>query len=175
MKKILILLSIVSLAVVSSCGSDDEVTDQLMVNELFFDGTSLVGENGISVDNGPSGDHYEHAFAISDGDINYNQSSGSFQFLTSSKFILSFGAASLGNSQFSAGVFEFRPLASSVPDTNYFFDATFIDIDNSSTLSVTSGTLTVSGESPNWSLGLDLTLTGGKKVTGAFIGTFEVL
>lgn len=171
MKNFIFFLSILAISLISSCGSDDA---EDIINELLFDGTTLVGENGIAVDLGDSESHYEFSFAISDGDINYTASSGSFQFSTSSKFFLSFGAASLGTDQFGTGTFQFRSSVDATPDDNFFFSGTFIDIENSSTLSVTDGTITISGTSPNFTLQFDLTLTGGKKLTGAFVGTFEL-
>lgn len=173
MKKAILSLSVAAILLTSSCGSDDSTA--AVVNELLFDGTSLEGASGIVVDIGATDDHYTQLFAISDGDMNYNGSTGSFQFQTSSKFFLSLGAASLGNSQFSTGTFEYRQLASSVPDVSHFYSGTFVDIDNSQTLSVTGGTITISGSSPNYTLQFDLTLTGGKKLTGAYVGTFETL
>lgn len=172
MKKIFLTLSIASLLIFSSCGNDDSTQD--IINELFFDGTSLVGEEGIAVDRGQEENHYELSFAISDGNINYNASSGGFQFSTSSKFIFSFGARSLGSSQFSAGTFEFRSVIDAVPDANYFFSGVLVDIDNSNTHSVTDGTITISGSSPDYTLQFDVTFTDGKTLTGAFVGTFEL-
>lgn len=171
MKKLLFLLSITSIIVLSSCGSDDSTA---LVNELFFDGTSLMGENGIAVDVGSSDQHYEFDFGISDGDLAYNSSSGSFQFSTSSSFVVTFGAASFGSNQFNTGTFEFRSVIDDVPENSYFFSGTFIDIENSMTLSVTDGTITISGSSPDYALEFDLILTGGKTLTGAFVGTFEL-
>ena len=172
MKNIFLTLSIASFLVFSSCGSDDSTQD--IINELFFDGTSLVGMEGIAVDRGEDEDHYEFAFAISDGSMNYNASSGGFQFSTSSQFIFSFGAASLGSSQFSTGTFEFRSVIDAAPDGNYFFSGAFVDIENSSTHLVTNGTITISGSSPDYTLQFDVTFADGKTLTGAFVGTFEL-
>jgi hypothetical protein len=174
MKNILLLLSIISIIGLSSCGKDEEGVT--LTNELNFDGTILVGKNGLISDIGvetKTPNHYTYEFGISDGTLQLS-STGNFQFQTSSDFVLTFGASSLGTSKFNNGVFEFRSAASAVPNSNFFFDATFIDIDKNSQLSVTGGTVTISGTSPAYTVAVDLTLLGGKKVTGAFIGTFEI-
>ncbi len=169
-KNLLCLLSISTIVLLSSCGSDD--TEDI-INEILFDGETLVGENGIVVDLGDSEDHYEVTFAISDGDINYISSSGSFQFSTSADFYLLFGAASLGTDQFNTGTFQFRTVVDAVPDDNFFFSGSFKE-GGSPAINVTEGTITISGSSPNYTLQFDLTLTGDKKLTGAFVGTFEL-
>ncbi len=171
MKTLLTFFFTFFLIAISSCGSDDST--EMVVNELFFDGTSFIGGNAIAVDVGRAEDHYEFSFAISDGDINYNSSSGSFQFSTSSQFFLSFGAAASGD-QFSTGEFEFRSVIDQAPDGNFFFSGTFVDIENSSTLSATGGTVTITGTSPNYTMVFDVTFTGGRNLTGAFVGTFEL-
>lgn len=171
MKKILLILSVTSIALFSSCGSDD--TTEEIINEIIFDGTTLVGQNGIAVDVGTNENHYEFNFAISDGNIIYNSSSSSFQYSNSSEFIYSFGAAALGN-QFRTGIFEFRDVIDATPNGNFFFSGTFVDITNSDQFSVTDGTITISGTSPDYTLEFDLTLTGSRAMTGAFVGTFEI-
>ncbi len=172
MKNFVLFLSIISVGLISSCGNDDDTED--IINEIIFDGTTLVGENGIAVDIGDSETHYEFNFAISDGDINYVASSESFQFSTSASFYFLFGAASLGTDQFKTGTFQFKSVIDAVPDDNFFFSTTFKEGGNSPTLSVTDGTITISGSSPNYTIQFDLTLTGGRSLTGAFVGTFEV-
>lgn len=174
MKNFLFTLSIISIFALTSCGKDEGGVT--LTNELNFDGTVLVGENGLISDIGvetKTPDHYTYEFGISDGALQLS-STGNFQFQTNADFALVFGASSLGTSQFNTGVFPFRSAASSVPNSNFFFDGTFIDINNNSQLSVTGGTVTISGSSPNYQVAVDLSLNGGKKVTGAFIGTFKI-
>lgn len=173
MKKLFLLVSVFSIVFFTSCGKDDGVS---LTNEIKYDGTVFVGENGLISNVGVetnTPDHYNYEFGISDGTLQLS-SSGNFQFQTSSDFVLIFGASSLGTTKFNTGVFEFRSSSSASPDSNFFFGATFIDIGNNAQLSVNGGTITISGTSPNYSVVLDLTLTGGKKLEGAFIGTFEI-
>ncbi len=171
MKDLLSFVLILVIGVFSSCGSDD--TEEI-INEILFDGKTLVGENGVAVDVGSSENHYEFTFAISDGDINHVSGSGSIQFSTSAEFYLLFGAASLGTNQFNTGTFQFKSVIDAVPDDNFFFSGSFKEGGNSQTLNVTDGTITISGTSPNYTLQFDLTLTGDKKLTGAFVGTFTL-
>jgi hypothetical protein len=182
MKNILLLLSIIFTFSMTSCGSDDSTTtpdeeELKLTNEFNFNGIVLVGENGLIKDVGVESkapDHYTYIIGISDGAIQISSTTGNHQYLTSSSFSLTFGASAFSTSGFKTGTYTYRAAASSLPDDNFVFDGTFKDYDNSQTLSMTGGKVTISGTSPSYSISTDLTFTGGRKLTGAFIGTFEI-
>lgn len=154
---------------------EEEEEEEEAENEIIFDGTSYEGTDGLLVDVGVEAniapDHYTRKFAIANGAVSY-ESTGNFSISTSASFALIFGASSLGTGEFKTGEFQFRPSAGSVPDANFFFSGMFKA--NGVWTSINGGTMTISGTSPDYTVELDITLNGGKTVTGAFVGTFDV-
>ena len=189
MKKLPLFIAVFFMMFLLSCGEDDTVNqdddqeemeeeeEEDVTNEIVFDGTTLIGTDGLIIDVGVESNiapnHYTRKFAISDKALSVN-SSGGFSFRTNAKFALVLGASSLGTNGFNTGDFQFRPSAGSVPDANFFFSSTFVDLDGVGQIAVNGGTISISGTSPDYTVKLDLTLNGGKTVEGAFVGTFDI-
>ncbi len=183
MKKILPLLLIVSAVIIVSCGKDegggadiDQMTLDTTNNQITFDGTTFSPSTGVIADFGTSvmPSHYQYSFGISDGHLVASADGKKFRFSTSNSFLLTFFAASKGMESFNAGTFEYAPVTSTVQE-NFFTLGTFRNIGTKQQSTVTDGTITISGTSPKLTLQFDLTLTGGKKLTGSFSGSFEVV
>lgn len=163
MKKILLSLSILSILLISSCGSDDgpSVNNQITIGDQTFDIT-----NGGFIDLGESEGARQGAFALADASISISQSS--FSVGTSSSIRIVLNLVALGSS-LSSGTYTEGDVLS--PDAGKVFFISLIQADGTS-YNVDSGTINFSGSSPDFTISFDLTLEGGEKLTGGFTGTF---
>ncbi|MEP1035377.1 hypothetical protein [Ekhidna sp.] len=164
MKKILLTLSILSILIISSCGSDDgvAVNNQITIGDQTFDIT-----NGGFVDLGESEGTSQGAFALADANISVSSQS-SFSIGSSSSFRIVFNLVALGTTLGSGAYTEGDVLS---PDAGKVFFVSILQADGTS-YNVDSGSVQFSGTSPNFTLSFDLTLDGGTQMTGGFSGEF---
>lgn len=164
MKKILLSLSILSIIIITSCGSDDApaVNNQITIGSQTFDIT-----NGGFIDIGESEGTRQGVFALADADISISSGS-SFSIGTSSSFRIVFNLVALGTS-LEAGTYTEGDVLS--PDAGRVFFVTLLQADGT-TYTVGSGAVQFSGSSPNFTVSFDLTLNDGTKMTGGFSGAF---
>ncbi|MEQ8627545.1 hypothetical protein [Ekhidna sp.] len=164
MKQLLLSISILSIIIITSCGSDDgvSVNNQITVGDQTFDIA-----NGGFIDFGETEGITEGAFALSDANISI--SSSSFSISTSSDIRIIFSLASLGSGGLASGDYSEGDVLS--PDAGKVFFIQLIKA-GENTYSVTGGTIKLSGSSPNFTISFDLSLDGGDKLTGGFKGEF---
>ncbi|WP_436517755.1 hypothetical protein [Ekhidna sp. To15] len=164
MKKILLSLSILSLLLFISCGSDDgpTVNNQITVGDQTFDIT-----NGGFIDLGESEGTRQGVFALADADISIT-STPSFSVGSSSSFRIVLNLVALG-STLSSGTYTEGDVLS--PDAGRVFFVSLLDADGTS-YTVDSGSVEFSGTDPNFTMSFNLTLNGGTKMTGGFSGEF---
>ncbi|MEM9338276.1 MAG: hypothetical protein AAGA66_06070 [Bacteroidota bacterium] len=167
------LLLLASLFVLSSCGNDDDATPPNVPNEIVVGTQSFTGTEGLIIDIGSLGTHYQYTIGISDATLN-TSSAGGFLFSTTASFVVSFGAASFGPNQFQTGTFSFLSVIDTVPLDNYFFSGTFTNVDTGASSVMEGGTVTISGASPDFTMVFDVTLRNGEKITGAYVGSFQI-
>ncbi len=175
LKNYTLLTLLLGLLVLSSCGDDDDDdTQQDVVNELTVGGQAFTGTDGLIIDIGSIVTHYQYTIGISDASLDVSSSGNGFRFSTSSSFLISFGAASFEPDAFQTGEFSYLSSIDTVPLDNYFFSGTFTNVDTGTTLNITGGTITISGTSPNFTVQFDVDLQGGEKITGAYVGAFDI-
>lgn len=164
MKNILLTLSILSILIISACGSDDgaTVSNQITIGDQTFDIS-----NGAFVDLGETEGTTQGAFALADADVSVGSQS-SFSISSSASFRIVFNMVALGTSLGSGTYTEGDVLS---PDAGKVFFVSILQADETS-YTVDSGSIQFSGTSPNFTISFDLTLDGGTKMTGGFSGEF---
>lgn len=156
-----------------SCNKDDG--DDPVANQVTFDGTAYVLVDGLIYDYGsgsPSrgtSTHYNYDFYISDDQIVDGETGVNATILIYAEL---FAAGSTG---FSTGTFTYtdRSMTGST-DGNNFFDYAQVVFPNGTIHMASSGTITVSGTEPNYSLDFNLNFPNSVKLTGSYTGTFEI-
>jgi len=166
MKKVLFSLSILSILLISSCGSDDggdtSVENQVTLGDEIFD-----INNGGFVDFGESEGTSQGGFILTDGAVSI---SGNTFSVSQATISISFTLVSLGTGGLQSGSYPFGDVVSA-GSTNAFLGAAISA--NGASPQVTGGTITLSGSSPNFTITLDLDLNTDEKLTGGFAGEFS--
>ncbi|WP_205502567.1 hypothetical protein [Rufibacter psychrotolerans] len=164
-----------------SCSDDDEEevspnTD----NKVVYNGTTYSMKSGLVEDYGPSDNHYNYDFYITDGTI--TTSNNDFE-VVNSKIVLFAELLSPGTSEFKTGTFSFVQNYNDAGNENkhVFEDALVVTDTNNDNildeqdeeLGVTGGTVKVSGgNNRNYTVEFDVTLENGKTAKGGYSGTF---
>jgi len=164
MKKLLLTISILSIIIITSCSKDDEasVNNQVSIGGQTYD---IVG--GGFLDLGESEGITEGAFALSDASVSISGSS--FSISTSSDIRIIFNMASLGSGGLASGEYNQGDVLS--PDAGKVYFIQLIEAEGT-TYSVSGGTISLSGSSPNFTVSFNLNLDGEEKLTGGFSGEF---
>ncbi|ALI99150.1 hypothetical protein [Rufibacter tibetensis] len=164
-----------------SCGDDDEEELPSLENQLEYDTTIYDLTIGATADLGPVGfasndTHYGQVFLVTDATA------------SKEKVTLVFYTFSLGTSNFKPGRFEYANLAgmtaaqqeTAYGKKNIFLESAFVfdvndddelDYDNEA-ISITKGTLNISGTAPDYMLDCDVELENGKRVRAQYTGEF---
>ncbi len=167
MKKILLLLSVFTLIIFTSCGDDDGDSGVTVNNEITIGSSTYEITNGGFVDLGESEGTSQGVFGIADANISISGSQLSISTSTTIRVVVQLISVGTGGGQ--SGEYELGDVLR--PDAGKVFFVTQILADGE-VLSVDSGTVTLSGSSPNFTLQYDLNLDGGDKLTGGFKGEF---
>ena len=166
MKKITLFLSILALVIFTSCG-DDDGDGPSVNNEITVGSQTYAITNGAFIDLGESEGTSQGVFAIADANITISASQLSIS--TSSTIRVVVQLISLGTGGLQSGGYELGDVLR--PDAGQVFFVTQIRADGTD-LNVDSGTVTLSGSAPNFTLQFDLSLDGGERLTGGYQGEF---
>ena len=163
MKQLLLSISILSMIIITSCGSDDgvSVNNQITIGDQTFDIT-----HGGFIDLGETEGTKQGAFALADAEVTISQTS--FSVSSSSSIRIVFNLVALG-STLSSGSYSEGDVVS--PDAGKVFFISLVQADGTS-YTVNDGTINFSGSSPNFTVKFDLSLENGEKLTGGFKGEF---
>ena len=179
----LVALSLVLFIGFPSCGNDDEGSSNL--GAFVFNGNNYTVNNGVVVDDGisTSGTHYELYFVISDAPVEITAIPNTligFE-APNSSIAMNFILSSIGNS-FEPGTFVYDNFGN---DAASFFDVGAIYIDGNgdnelndpedSIISMNGGTITVSGNSPNYVIDFNISFTNGESLEFRYDGGFDYI
>ncbi|MEP5612741.1 MAG: hypothetical protein ABJP45_10855 [Cyclobacteriaceae bacterium] len=169
MKKILLLITLV---VQLSCSDDDNLQQKAKINEILVGGEAFLPTSGLIQDFGINSTetHYLYSFYITDGSLSSDGVGIDFGETTS--FYFSFFAYSLGVDAFRTGVFEFEPARLSWPDKNFYAIGEF---NGNGASKLSTGTITITGEKPNFALSFNMVLEDGRELSGNFETSFEIV
>jgi hypothetical protein len=173
------LVGVLALLATASCEDDDAKPASAPIT---FDGKGYTAQKGFAFDFGPdlAETHYNYDFALVDqpnvtlGDLEDAEQ-------IDAKFLFYAELFSPGSDKFRTGTFTYDAQGTEVEGDFYFNQSNLIvDSNNDGKLSELdttydpqAGTVTVSGSANNYTLSLDLTMVGGKKLTGSYSGNFQ--
>lgn len=183
MKKFSLFL-FASLFTLSSCSEDESSNSSS--NSLTIDGQTFNINDAKATDNYHFyyDTHSEYSFALADGPITVIAEPDSFYgFETENASIaISLSMVSFGNT-FGNGVYVFDEGLWSDPPASSFFDSLSINIDGNNDndfndmadkhFYATSGTITVSGSAPNYTLVFNVILNNGNTFQYTYNGGFD--
>lgn len=164
-----------------SCSEDNPEDDinPSVTNAVLYDGTTYQINRGLIEDYGPDNSHYNYDMILTDGTIGDND-------VDNETFIFYLELFSAETSGFKTGTFTYvyeEELSEMEAGKSYFTSnsSLYIDVNNDGIvndddeeISVTGGTLTISGSGANYTLVYDLTLENGKTLKGGYEGSFTV-
>lgn len=175
MKKLLYLAAALALLATASC-KDDEGGPPPVTDAIMFDGKGYNGEKGLVFDYGDDGEYYNYDFMVADANITMEDLEAD---QIDATFLMYAELFSLGTESFRTGTFT-----SGAGENLYYTNIQLIvDTNNDGMLSsedqlydVQNGDFTVAGGTgTNYTLTFDLTVAGGKKLTGTYSGNFEYI
>jgi hypothetical protein len=188
--------TILTLFVICGCGGDgDDTITPTGTNQVAYDNTSYSLENGLANDYGTidSDNHYNIDFSVSDGlFIPFLVDIGTgilVQLWSVSEGTIEVHAElySPGPDGFKTGTFAYTPLPEDeIEDPSligqYFFQDAYVAVDadgdqvlsEDEEITVTGGTIEVSGTSPRYTVMYNLALANGKTLRGSFSDEFAV-
>ncbi|WP_205503623.1 hypothetical protein [Rufibacter psychrotolerans] len=178
-----LLALLLSSVLVMSCGDDDEDDVAPLTNQIEYDNTRYGADIALSIDFGPFGfiegtnTHYAQVFALLD----------TVTKTESTRAVLDMFLLSAGTSVFKTGTFTYADLseetdeeavAAKYRDQNIFILSAFLlDVNNDQELDedteafqVKSGTVTVSGTAPNYTIECDLLMQNDKGLKAHYSG-----
>ena len=166
MKKSAIILSLFALVFIISCGDDDgglSVNNQITIGDQTYEIT-----NGAFIDLGSDeeGLTSSGSFAIADAEIGF--SPNGFSISTSNSIRIVVTLISGGSEGLTSGDYSVGDILN--PSLNTFF-VQLIEADGT-TYTTESGTISISGTSPNFTISFNLDLPEDQKLTGGFAGEF---
>ncbi|WP_225000147.1 hypothetical protein [Cesiribacter sp. SM1] len=173
------LVGVLALLAITSCDDDDAKPASA---PIMFDGKGYTAQKGFAFDFGPdlAETHYNYDFALVDqANVTLDDLEDADEI--EAKFLLYAELFSPGSDEFRTGTFTYDAQATDVEGDYYFNQLSLVvDSNNDGKLSDSdneylpqSGTVTVSGSANNYTLSLDLTMAGGKKLTGSYSGNFQ--
>ena len=167
MKKTLLLLSILSLFVLSSCGDDDAGNTVGLSGSVTYDGEEYAIANGIFNLSEDDGDALGRFF-LADGTL---ELSSPTQVTTSdSEIIIVMSAVSKGTSNLANGDYA---TSTNVPDLYVDIAVTTFDGENEIRRDAfTNGTVAISGSGSTYTLTFNASFGSGITLTGSVNGTF---
>ena len=183
MKKLTLFL-FVSIFGFSSCSEDDSGSSSS--SGLTIDGQTFLLTDAKATDNYNFyyDTHSEYSFSFSDGPITVTAVPDSFYGfeVDNASIAISLSMVSFGNT-FENGVYTFDEGLWADPPANSFFDSLSINIDGNNDndfndavdkyLYATSGTITVSGSAPDYTIFFDVILSNGDAFQYTYDGGFD--
>ncbi|MEO9869971.1 hypothetical protein [Ekhidna sp.] len=172
MKKTFLLLLILSLLIISSCGDDapvpDPSTNEGLSGTLTYNGKSFRMKSGVFASQDDDGDAFAQFF-LGDGTVELiepNTVSFSNNKIEIRMTAVSKGTASLENGDYATTTND--------PDLYVNLTVTTIEGFNTDTReALANGTVSISGSGNTYSLTFDVPFEEGVKLTGTVTGTYE--
>ncbi len=166
MKNILLTLSILSVLIITSCGSDDTSTNEVgLSGTVVFDGESYTIANGtfaLTVDDGDA----VASFFMSDGELTVSSGTGS----TDGEIIISITAIHEGSDALGNGAY----ITNSTTQDQYAFVAVSTPENPTGSQSFTGGTVNISGSGSTYNVTfVDVPFGQGVTLTGTVTGTYS--
>lgn len=170
MKKLSLYAAVFGLLSLASCKDDEGGTP--ITNNVRFNDQTYAMKTGVFTDYGAGGIHYNIDFLLID------RSEAEIRAMAGGEYLLLYTELfSPSTNAFETGTFEYYD--GTDPEGKYYFEYAYIEkYDTDTETSVfeyeaTGGTVTVSGGTNNeYTITYDLTMEGGRRLTGSFRGTF---
>lgn len=170
MKRILFILTILSVIIVTSCGSDDDPVIELgLSGTLTYDGNTVTISDGLFGEVSEEGE-YAATFFISDADLSYNPSSNQANF--QGEVLVNVLIYSESDA-FEAGNYDVVTLDGEVADKSAL--VLFADVNNASEggAFATGGTINIQGSGTNFTLTFAVDFDNDIELVGSVNGNFE--
>ena len=168
-RKALQLFSLILLSLLTSCGKDEVAP---IINEIEFEGQIYKPVYGLILDFGKEREtHYNYNFYISDGEITFDGEA--LDISTDATFFLYAALISEGENEFQVGDFEYGYQAN-LAGLNIFHTPIMSIREGSRLLRGRDGSISVTGEFPNYTVKYDGLRFAGESLSGEFSGTFTV-